>query len=153
MERLQLEHDQVVRTNGALIDACAVGDAAVCLVRRYEECWGALRAVEGGIAYAHFPFPVFFPAHLPPAPMHITYERVFAFVVGAARDAVDREQGKARSKRARVMAEIKRWHPDKFATEVVPRVNEGDRGMLKEAAKAVVRCLNDMKDDPRVLRG
>ena len=143
-------HRLLVEQHSALIDGCARGALATQIASAYEEGWQQLRAPQGPASapkrrYCHVPFPVFFPPGLPPLPMHITYERVRAFVLSPQRAS-------AKSPRARVIAEILRWHPDRFTADVLPRVEEGDHALLKEAAEVVVRHLNKMKDDPRALK-
>ena len=143
-------HDRFVRRNIKAIEDCAFGDAAVAIAQEYERKWQILRAAKGTnfqCRYGEFPFPVFFPADIPPLPIHITYNRVCTFVLSPQRNSA------GRSPRARVLAEILRWHPDHFTTDILPKIDEGSRAVVEEAAKVVVRCLNQMKDDLLVMRG
>ena len=139
------EHDLLVQANMAAIEACASGMAAEQIARSYEDKWEVLRSpnpdTEGRCLYREFPFPVFFPPGLPPAPMHITLERVRAFVHAPHWAAW------GQSPRARVMAELVRWHPDHFMEAVLPKVAPSDRCMLEEAAKVVVLCLVELRSE------
>ena len=56
----------------------------------------------------------------------------------------EKEKDKGRSQRDRIKEHIRRWHPDRFDTKLLPRVVEGDRENVKEGAGAVVRGLNDL---------
>ncbi|KAI0263125.1 hypothetical protein BC834DRAFT_793434, partial [Gloeopeniophorella convolvens] len=44
----------------------------------------------------------------------------------------------------RIKEHLKRWHPDKFETRILPRVVEEERERVKAGAGAVVRGLNEL---------
>jgi preprotein translocase subunit Sec63 len=50
----------------------------------------------------------------------------------------------AAAKKKKLRVALMRWHPDKF-TKIVNRVQEGDRGEVLEAVKAVTRRILEEK--------
>ena len=102
-------------------------------LRTYEQKWEELR--KNGIAdeqlwFCHVPWPVFEDARRVD---DVTQERVLAFVLHGRKKG--EEQAKA------VRSEMLRWHPDKFNVKVLPKVIEGDREAVREAAGHVARIL------------
>lgn len=44
----------------------------------------------------------------------------------------------------RIKEHIRRWHPDRFDTKLLPKVIEADKERVREGAGSVVRSLNDL---------
>jgi hypothetical protein len=83
-----------------------------------------------------FPWPVF---RKPSVPEDLTADAIAAYVLSAA---VPTESGK--SDKDRIKEQIKRWHPDRFETQLLPKVNEEEREKVKEGAGSVARALNEL---------
>ncbi|TFK68563.1 hypothetical protein BDN72DRAFT_734347, partial [Pluteus cervinus] len=56
----------------------------------------------------------------------------------------ERSGGGGKGLKDRIKEHIRRWHPDRFETKVLPRVVEDDREKVKEGAGTVVRILNEL---------
>lgn len=54
------------------------------------------------------------------------------------------EKEKAKSHKERIKEHLRRWHPDRFESKVLPRVVEPEREKVKQGAGNVVRYLNDL---------
>ena len=54
------------------------------------------------------------------------------------------DKDKSRSPKDRIKEHLRRWHPDRFESKVLPRVIESEKEKVKQGAGNVVRCLNDL---------
>ncbi|KAI0725721.1 hypothetical protein C8Q72DRAFT_784959 [Fomitopsis betulina] len=102
----------------------------------YEQKWAELKSQQPQppIASPAMPWPVFCPVS---KPENITYEGVKAFILHPLRL---RTSGGG-SLRKSVMAELLRWHSDKFDQMALPKVRPGDRELAKNCAGVVVQWL------------
>jgi hypothetical protein len=57
--------------------------------------------------------------------------------------------GKGVDMKERIKKHIRRWHPDRFETRVLPRVVERERAVVKEGADVVVRSLLNLLNASR----
>ena len=108
------------------------------LFARHEEMWQTLQKAER-LTWISFPWPLI---KQPSTPEDITTNAVDAYILSPYYP--EKEKDKGRSQRDRIKEHIRRWHPDRFDTKLLPRVVEGDRENVKEGAGAVVRGLNDL---------
>ncbi|KAF9239257.1 hypothetical protein BU15DRAFT_46903, partial [Melanogaster broomeanus] len=69
----------------------------------------------------------------------ITYQAVQTFVFYPHRPFVE-----GKSAREKVRAEVLRFHPDKFNTRVVPKVQPGQQAVAQELAGTVTRILTSI---------
>ncbi|KIJ14616.1 hypothetical protein PAXINDRAFT_169749 [Paxillus involutus ATCC 200175] len=69
----------------------------------------------------------------------ITYEAVRTFIFYPDRPSVE-----GKSARDKVKAEVLRFHPDKFNTRVVPKVQPSQQAVAREIAGAVTRILTSI---------
>lgn len=83
----------------------------------------------------HFPWPMF---TMPKNPEEITGGAILAYL------SFDKD--KTRSLKDRIKDQIKKWHPDRFETKLLPKVAGDHKDMVKVGAGAVVRYLNDLLD-------
>ncbi|KIJ61467.1 hypothetical protein HYDPIDRAFT_115948 [Hydnomerulius pinastri MD-312] len=102
----------------------------------YEQKWDELRNNKSLpiIDVSQLPWPVL--ATICSTPEQITYQGVRAFIFYPHRPS---NEGK--SPRDIVKAEILRFHPDKFTTRVVPKVQPYQQAVAQEIAGAVTRIL------------
>jgi len=54
------------------------------------------------------------------------------------------EKVKLRTTKDLIKEHIKRWHPDRFETELLPKVVEDEREKVKHGAGNVARYLSDL---------
>jgi len=110
------------------------------LIRLYdhhENKWRQLRDSNvNNLGWNSFAWPVF---KRPSEPEDMTSVAISAYVLSNyAPDA------NTKSAKDRIKDHLKRWHPDKFETRILPRVVEEEREKVKTGAGVVVRGLNEM---------
>ena len=54
------------------------------------------------------------------------------------------DKDKSRTPKDRSKQHIKRWHPDRFETKLLPKVAENEREKVKQGAGNVARYLSDL---------
>ncbi|KAF9444184.1 hypothetical protein P691DRAFT_763619 [Macrolepiota fuliginosa MF-IS2] len=94
----------------------------------------------------HFPWPMF---TLPRGPDDITGGAILAYL----KPDCYPEKDKSRNLKDRIKDQIKKWHPDRFDTKLLPKVVESQKEFVKLGAGAVVRYLNDLLDKAPGLMG
>ncbi|KAJ3732916.1 hypothetical protein DFJ43DRAFT_996252, partial [Lentinula guzmanii] len=82
-----------------------------------------------------FPWPMI---NKPSSPEDITYAAIHAYLTSPHHPDKDKHQ------RDRVKEQIRKWHPDRFETKLLPKVIEEDKAEVKEGAGTVVRHLNNL---------
>ncbi|KAF9516629.1 hypothetical protein BS47DRAFT_1340507 [Hydnum rufescens UP504] len=75
-------------------------------------------------------------------PHEITKERVGRFILS-------RFHSTDKSPRERLRSALILWHPDKFDTKWLPRVDPSEQALVKEGVSAVVRALNELMVENR----
>ncbi|KAI0037203.1 hypothetical protein K488DRAFT_39693 [Vararia minispora EC-137] len=96
--------------------------------------WKSLFSSDG-LRWADFPWPIFKP---PAEPEDITTTAVGAYVLSKYYPEAHK------STKDRIKDHIKRWHPDRFETKVLPKVFQNEREKVKAGAGTVVRSLNEL---------
>ncbi|KAG1836282.1 hypothetical protein DFJ58DRAFT_622816, partial [Suillus subalutaceus] len=91
-------------------------------------------AVLGVLIWDDFPWPVF---KRPGGPDDVTAPCITAYMLSSLHPT-------DKSPKDRIKENIRRWHPDRFETQLLPKVKESDRDIVREAAGTVVRVLNDL---------
>ncbi|KAG1735597.1 uncharacterized protein EDB91DRAFT_555570 [Suillus paluster] len=106
------------------------------LFEHHRGQWDKLQmpGMNGVLIWDDFPWPVF---KRPSGPDDVTTPGVTAYMLSSLHP-VDR------SMKDRIKENIRRWHPDRFETQLLPKVKESDRDIVREAAGTVVRTLNDL---------
>ncbi|KAH9962248.1 hypothetical protein BC827DRAFT_1130565 [Russula dissimulans] len=107
------------------------------LYENHENKWRQLRDSDNlDLGWGSFAWPVF---KRPSEPEDMTTSAISAYVLSKyAPDA------NAKSHKDRIKDHLKRWHPDKFETRILPRVVEEEREKVKAGAGVVVRGLNEI---------
>ena len=114
-------------------------DELIRLYENHENKWRQLRDSDNGdLGWNSFAWPVF---KRPSEPEDMTTSAISAYVLS---ERAPDTNGK--SHRDRIKDHLKRWHPDKFETRILPRVVEEEREKVKAGAGIVVRGLNEMKN-------
>ncbi|KAI0287190.1 hypothetical protein BC826DRAFT_1046147 [Russula brevipes] len=110
-------------------------DELVRLYEHHDNKWRQLRDCDN-LGWNSFAWPVF---KRPSEPEEMTTVAISAYVLSKyAPDA------STKSPKDRVKDHLKRWHPDKFETRILPRVVEEEREKVKIGAGVVVRGLNEL---------
>ncbi|KIK97609.1 hypothetical protein PAXRUDRAFT_135945 [Paxillus rubicundulus Ve08.2h10] len=104
----------------------------------YEAKWDELRNNNTlpPIDVSQLPWPVLGGIH---STEQITYEAVRTFIFYPDRPSVE-----GKSTRDKVKAEVLRFHPDKFNTRVVPKVQPSQQAVAQEIASAVTKILTSI---------
>jgi hypothetical protein len=99
---------------------------------RLEEGSGS---ATGRLGWYSFPWPVLEPLS---APEEMTLDRIKAYVFSP------HGGGATKTNKERLKGLIRRWHPDKFETNLLLRVKASERDKVKAGAGVVVRVLNEL---------
>lgn len=141
-ERARLQQEQFKREQERLENERHAKSAKVLsreelirLFENHENKWRQLRD-SVNLGWNSFAWPVF---KRPSEPEDMTTSMISAYVLSNyAPDA------NTKSHKDRIKDQLKRWHPDKFETRILPRVVEEEREKVKTGAGVVVRGLNEM---------
>jgi hypothetical protein len=106
------------------------------LFENHENKWRQLKNSDAELGWGSFAWPVF---KRPSEPEEMTTSAIGAYVL--SRHAPD---ASSKNSKDRIKDHIKRWHPDKFETRILPRVAEEEREKVKAGAGVVVRGLNEL---------
>ena len=103
----------------------------------YEERWARISGnTEEQLSFAMVPWPaVIQPTDAP----GITKDSIREFLLS-------HHHSRGVSRKDRVRAALKLWHPDKFK-RTLDRVEDKDRALVEEAAGVVARCLNGLMEE------
>jgi hypothetical protein len=69
----------------------------------------------------------------------MTTSAIYAYVMSKYAPGAD-----SKGSKDRIKDHLKRWHPDKFETRILPRVAEEEREKVKTGAGVVARGLNEL---------
>jgi len=103
------------------------------LFENHRGQWDKLQ-MSAALKWDDFPWPVF---KQPSSSDDVTTPGVTAYILSSLHP-VDK------SPKERIKENIRRWHPDRFETQLLSKVKESDRDSVREAAGTVVRTLNDL---------
>ncbi|KZT10518.1 uncharacterized protein LAESUDRAFT_644577, partial [Laetiporus sulphureus 93-53] len=110
-------------------------EEVIRIFEEHERRWARLGTLEVLSWYA-FPWPIL---KTPESLEELTMLAIEAYVLSKHHPDGDKKTSKDRIK-----DHIKRWHPDRFETKLLPKVREDDRERVKEGAGVVARNLNDL---------
>jgi hypothetical protein len=129
-EQERLESERQAKTSKMLSR-----EELIRLYESHENKWRQLKDSDN-LGWNSFAWPVF---RRPSEPEDMTTSAIGAYVLSKyAPDA------NTKSSKDRVKDHIKRWHPDKFETRILPRVVEDEWDKVKAGAGVVVRGLNEL---------
>ena len=86
------------------------------------------------LSWHTFPWPMLRP---PNEPEQLTYLEIQVYVLSP-------HQPGDKTPKERIKDLLRKWHPDRFETKVLPRVREEEREQVKEGAGNVARHLNKL---------
>lgn len=131
-EKRKKEHGEKHRKAKAVIKAW----------KGYEERWTAISGnAEERLSFATMPWPT---VTQPKDATSITKDNIREFLLS-------RHHSKDVSRKDRIRAALKLWHPDKFK-RTLDRVEGKDRALVEEAAGVVARCLNGLMEEIKMSR-
>lgn len=110
-------------------------EEVIKIFEEHERRWTRLASMDVLSWYA-FPWPML---KTPESPEDLTVFAIDAYVLSPHNPS-----DKAKSPKDRIKDHIKRWHPDRFETKLLPKVREDDREKVKEGAGVVARNLNEL---------
>jgi len=127
-EQARLEQERLAKT-GKVLNKQDI----IKLFEHHRGQWDKLQ-MPAVLIWDDFPWPVF---KRPSGPDEVTTPVITAYMLSSLHP-VDKPM------KDRIKENIRRWHPDRFETQLLPKVKESDRDIVREAAGIVVRTLNDL---------
>jgi len=131
-EQAKLEQERLLKAGKALGK-----QDTIKLFEHHRGQWDKLQisgSVLGVLIWDDFPWPVF---KRPSGPDDVTAPCITAYMLSPLHPT-------DKPPKDRIKENIRRWHPDRFETQLLPKVKESDRDIVREAAGTVVRVLNDL---------
>ena len=106
-----------------------------CAWQEYETKWSALLSddADGPLSFNMIPWPLVIP---PKSTEDIRPPRIAMFLFSS-------QHSHGQSKKERIRAALRRWHPDRFS-RILARVSEEEKTQVEEGAGMVARCLNGL---------
>ncbi|TBU24102.1 hypothetical protein BD309DRAFT_855046 [Dichomitus squalens] len=108
-------------------------EEVIKLFDEHEKRWSRIPTLDI-LSWHSFPWPML---KQPNDPEQLTYIEIQAYVLSP-------HQSADRTPRERIKDYLRKWHPDRFETKLLPKVREDDREKVKEGAGAVARHLNKL---------
>ncbi|EIW77109.1 hypothetical protein CONPUDRAFT_168122 [Coniophora puteana RWD-64-598 SS2] len=127
-EQVRLEQERLSKESRALsrMDIIRLFDS-------HQSQWDKLHS-RATLSWDDFPWPMF---RCPIGPDDLTVAGISAYMLSPL-------QPTDKTVKERIREGIRKWHPDRFETQVLWKVKEEDKERVKEGAGSVVRCLNDL---------
>ena len=108
-------------------------EEVIKLFEEHERRWARFPSLDF-LSWHSFPWPML---KQPNDPEQLTYIEIQAYVLSPHQPA-------DKTPRERIKDYLRKWHPDRFETKLLPKVREDDREKVKEGAGAVARHLNKL---------
>lgn len=108
-------------------------EQVISLFEEHDRRWSRLPSLDV-LTWHSFPWPML---RRPAEPEQLTYIEVQAYVLSPHHPG-------DKAPKERVKDYLRRWHPDRFETKLLPKVREDEREKVKEGAGAVARNLNKL---------
>ena len=102
----------------------------------HERLWTRLNTLNE-LSWNDFPWPTFKP---PSNPDDMSLPQISAYM----QSPLYPDKDKTRTTKDRIKENIKRWHPDRFETKLLPKVVGDEREKVKHGAGNVARYLSDL---------
>ncbi|TFY76760.1 hypothetical protein EWM64_g7253 [Hericium alpestre] len=134
-EQFRQQQEKAQREQEARTSKMLTAEDIIRIFESHEAKWKVLKTGDG-LGWNNFPWPVF---KRPSEPEDMSTPAIEAYVLSRHYPC-----DKSKSSKDRIKDHIKRWHPDRFETKILPRVVEEERGKVKEGAGTVVRGLNEL---------
>ena len=95
--------------------------------------WDKIQTM-GSLIWEDFPWPMF---KRPKSPDDLTSPAITAYMLSSVHP-------QDRATKERIKDNIRRWHPDRFNSQLLTKVKESERERVSEGAGSVARILNDL---------
>lgn len=138
-ERFRLEQERIETARQARAARGNLSTDDMMQVYLYHDRQWDMLPKRDELQWDNFPWPMF---TLPKDPEQITGGAIFAYLKPDCYPGKD----KMMSLKDRIKDQIKKWHPDRFDTKLLPKVVESEKEVVKVGAGTVVRYLNDLLD-------
>jgi hypothetical protein len=127
------EQERIAREQQARAAKATSKDAVLRVFEEHEKQWARISTLDV-LGWGSFPWPTL---RQPNNPEELTTVVISAYVLNqfAPTDKGEKD---------RIKEHIRRWHPDRFETKLLPKVRPEDRERVKEGAGQVVRSLNEL---------
>ncbi|KAN0085989.1 hypothetical protein V8E55_007123 [Tylopilus felleus] len=103
------------------------------LFEAHRNQWDKIQTLTS-LIWEDFPWPMF---KRPKGPDDLTSSAITAYMLSPIHP-------QDRATKERIKDNIRRWHPDRFNSQLLPKVKESERERASEGAGSVVRILNDL---------
>ncbi|KAK7467608.1 hypothetical protein VKT23_004661 [Stygiomarasmius scandens] len=135
-ERFIQEQDRLERERLNRAAKTMTKEDVIAMFEHHERLWQRMGTIDE-LRWDHFPWPMF---KRPASPEEITFTAISAYILSPHYP----EKDKSRPEKDRIKEHIRRWHPDRFETKMLPKVIDSDKERVREGAGFVVRSLNDL---------
>jgi hypothetical protein len=137
-EKFRKEQERQERERQAKEGRMMTKDEILRMFDAHERQWNKIPTLDM-LSWESFPWPTL---KRPKEPDDLTPFAIESYVLSPFGD-------KTKSEKDRIKDHIKRWHPDRFETKLLPKVIEKEREKVKEGAGSVVRALNSFLTRPK----
>ena len=103
------------------------------LFEAHRNQWDKIQTL-GSLIWEDFPWPMF---KRPKSPDDLTSPAITAYMLSPVHP-------QDRATKERIKDNIRKWHPDRFNSQYLPKVKESERERVSEGAGSVARILNDV---------
>jgi len=103
------------------------------LFEAHRNQWDKIQTL-GSLIWEDFPWPLF---KRPKSPDDLTSLAITSYMLSSIHP-------QERATKERIKDNIRRWHPDRFNSQLLPKVKESERERVSEGAGLVARILNDL---------
>lgn len=123
-----LEHDRQAKAGKTMSK-----EDVMKLFEAHRNQWDKIQTL-GSLIWEDFPWPMF---KRPKAPDDLTSPAITAYMLSSIHP-------QDRATKERIKDNIRRWHPDRFNSQLLPKVKESERERVSDGAGSVARILNDL---------
>ena len=128
----KLEAERQLKSAGRLLSR----EELQRVFEHHERLWSRLNTLQE-LSWNDFPWPM---VKQPSNPDDMSLSLISAYI----QSPVHSDKDKSRTPKDRIKEHIKRWHPDRFETKLLPKVSEGEREKVRHGAGNVARYLSDL---------
>jgi hypothetical protein len=132
-EAFRKEQERLERQRQAKAGQMLSKESVLQLFDDHDRQWGRLSTADS-VSWTSFPWPML---KKPADPEELTTIAIAAYVLNPYNPS-------DKSEKDRIKEHIRRWHPDRFETKLLPKVRSEDRELVKDGAGRVVRSLNEL---------
>ncbi|KII84642.1 hypothetical protein PLICRDRAFT_117606 [Plicaturopsis crispa FD-325 SS-3] len=108
----------------------------VQLFQTHERQWTRIKSSTDSLTWDSFPWPML---KRPNSVEELTTLAISGYILSPLYPG-----DKTKSSKDRIKEHIRRWHPDRFDTQMLPRVVEAQKEKVKEGAGLVARGLSEL---------